>query len=147
DLIKGHLDRATRRARYAVRKVNAEPRNRKRLRSLETASLVFEAVHKEFEAGMFAAFHEFERASRNKRLGRGALLDEIEGCLQGFMFTLRDVAEPNLGRLNAGTRRSVDELMAKFDSDLQNALSSHRIDFFAPLESEGPTAMASKPPP
>jgi predicted nucleotide-binding protein len=150
-LIERPLQGAIERARKAVEQVEHDAtRTGQTGRSV---ALIFEAVRKEFNAGIQTTLGHLRRVTRDTSLDRSELRQLTVQRLMNFVIAAKSVTKADrLKRLagSSGLAAYVDEQLAAFDRDLQFEVRQFDVGLSAPTEPEPPSApdgssMASNP--
>jgi hypothetical protein len=135
DNVRWHLNKASTNAAQAVNAVRAQLAASGRLQSGVEIIMVFEAVRKEFDAGIDVAFGELKRTARRTKLDRSDLREATVSCLENFTIEMKALTRADHRLLAA---QPVDERLMAFDQHLAFARRQFDTGFLDPDEPERP---------
>ena len=136
DNIRWHLKKAANNARLAVDAVQARLSANGALQSGRAIVMTFDAVRKEFDAGMDAVLGELKRTIFRTGLDRAALRQAALQCLQNFSLEMKALTKADQYRSLAAD--VVDERLRQFDEHLNFVVRQFDTGFIDPHEPERP---------
>jgi hypothetical protein len=132
DNIRWHLQRAADRGRTAVEELLAKPGT---LGSPRAALMIFDAVRKEYDAGIETALGELKRCARIAKLDRRELRQATVQCLENFRLEMKSITQSDKYRsFGNPTVEKLDD----FDQHLKFIVRQFDVGFLNPAEPEVP---------
>ena len=138
DNIRWHLKKAADRGGVAVAEVMARLAKAGALQSGRAVLLIFDAVRKEFDAGIETALGELKRSARITKLDPRELRQVTMTFLDQFMVEMKSITRSEQYR--SLVKQVIDEKLAEFDRHLAFAVRQFDVGFFNPTEPEVPSA-------
>jgi hypothetical protein len=132
--LRRHLDKATDRAKQAVRQIKSEHAAHGRLNSGSTIIRTYDAVKNEFDAGVNAALGELKRAFLKTKLDHGELWRVTEQCLAQFTAEFNKIIKTKTNRMRGAAALN----LTPFNDDLSFKVRQFKVGKFDPLEPEVP---------
>ena len=129
--LRGHLDKATDRAKRAVRQIKSE-HGARHLNSGRTVIRTYDAVKNEFDAGVNAALGELKRAFLKTKLDHGELWRVTEQYLAQFNAEFNKIIKTKTNRMRGAAALN----LTPFNDDLSFKVRQFKVGKFDPLEPE-----------